>query len=104
MTTSQNLNYAFIHENGTVINICVFEEKDDVLIEQIKLQLGAETAISCEEFGVAVIGGKWNGQHFLFEDGSRVPPTVMPHSLTSRYEYDWDLNDWIVVGPARLFD
>jgi hypothetical protein len=99
--TTQILNYAFIDKNGTVINICVFEEKNDDLIQQIKLQLGAEIAIPCEEFGIAVINGKWNGQHFLFEDGSRVPPTIMPSDPNFRYEYDWDINDWIVAGPVK---
>lgn len=97
-------NYAMIDDNNVVINVCVFAENDPILIEQVKNHLGAKTVLSCEEFGLAVVGGTWNGQHFLYEDGSRVPPLEMPSDDKFVYKYDFDLNKWVTVAPNRLLD
>ena len=97
-------DYAFLDQNNVVINVSVFAEHDADLIETVKNHLGATTAISCDEFGVAVVGGTWNGQHFLHEDGTRVPPTHMPNDLKNIYEYNFDINEWVIVAPNRLFD
>ena len=95
-------DYAFVDENNVVINVCVFSSVDNDLIELINNEQEATQAISCDEFGLAVVGGKWNGEHFLYEDDSRVPPTNMPTDDNYFYEYSWDVNDWIILGPNRL--
>lgn len=97
-------DYAFLDENNVVINVNVFAEHDADLIEVVKNHLGAVQAISCDEFGVAAVGGTWNGQHFLYEDGTRVPPTHMPVDPNNIYSYDFELNEWVIVAQNKLLE
>lgn len=87
--------YAFINENGTVLNICIFDKKDSSLIEEIKNNLNAIEAICCNDFGTAEIGGLWNGSFFSNASGERLPPTAKPLDNDFFYKYDWELDQWI---------
>lgn len=100
--TEKIYRYAFVDNNSVVINVCVFEKQDVDLIDFTKTQLNATLAISCDEFGIACINGTWDGQHFLYEDGSRVPLTDMPTDDDYFYKYDFDTDEWVIAKPNRL--
>lgn len=102
--TEKIYEYAFINSNNVVINVCVFKKEDVDLIDFIKTQLNATLAISCDEFGPACINGTWDGQHFLYEDGSRVPLTHAPEDDNYLYNYDFELEDWVPIAQNRLLD
>jgi hypothetical protein len=101
--TQDTTNYAFIDDNNVVINICVFADTNPDLIDHIKNDMGAKLAISCEEFGNASIGGTWNGEHFLYEDGARVPLTNRPQDIKNHYKYDFEIEKWVIVGVNLLY-
>ena len=104
MTNTELLDYAFIDTNGTVVNVCVFSEHDENLLETIKTSLNAISYISCKDHGIAAIGGTWDGQYFKYEDGTRVPPTAMPEDDTYIYRFDFDINEWVIVTTNKLKD
>ena len=102
--TEKTYNYAFIDDNNVVINVCVFAEKDADLIDAVKSNMGAKLAISCDDFGNASIGGTWNGEHFLYEDGNRVPLTDLPKDFDNLYKYDFEIKEWVIVRPKIFTD
>ena len=104
MTNSELLDYAFIDANGTVLNVCVFSEHDENLLETIKNSLNANTYISCKDNGLAAIGGIWDGQYFRYEDGTRVPTIALPTDDNYIYKFDFELNEWVVVTTNKLKD
>jgi hypothetical protein len=99
MTTQEEYEYAFIDTNGTVLNVCIFSDTNQELLETIKNSLSAHDFISCNDFGMAIVGGKWDGEHFLYEDGTRVPLTPMPSDLENFYKYNFETNQWVIFGP-----
>jgi len=104
MTNNELLDYAFIDGDGTVINVCVFSEHNEDLLNTIKNSLNANAYISCKDNGIAVPGGIWDGQYFKYEDGTRVPPTAMPLDDSYIYRFDFDINDWVIVTTNKLKD
>lgn len=96
------LDYAFINDNNTVINICVFDEHNEETLEIIKNHLSAKEYISCNEFGVAQIGGTWNGEFFVDINGERIPPTERPADDDFFYKYDWELGQWLPFTENRM--
>jgi hypothetical protein len=99
MTTQEEYEYAFIDTDGKVLNVCIFSDTNQEFLETIKNSLNAYDFISCNDFGMAVVGGRWNGEHFLYEDGTRIPFTEIPFDPQNLYKYDFDINQWVLIGP-----
>jgi hypothetical protein len=102
MPDTESYDYAFINSSSVVVNICVFDEKNLELIEAIKNDMGATLAICCNDFGLAAVGGTWDGQFFRYSDGTRVPPTHMPEDDNYIYKFNFDSNEWVVVTTNKL--
>ena len=97
----QEHEHALLDANNVVFNVAVFESQPDAsLLEAIRTDNNAASIISCDEHGLAVIGGSWNGEHFLDADGNRVPLTRMPDDEINSYGYDWETNQWVVISPS----
>lgn len=96
--------HALLDDNNNVINVAVFEEHDAELLEIIKTANNAVATVCCCDNGVAVIGGKWNGVHFLDAEGNRVPKTPYPKTEDNTlYEYDFEIDEWVeVVLPTPV--
>ena len=99
MTIQEQYQYAFIDTDGKVLNVCVFSDTNQEFLETIKNSFNAHDFISCTDFGMAVVGGMWNGEHFLYEDGTRIPLTEPPLDLQNFYKYNFDTNQWVIFGP-----
>jgi hypothetical protein len=93
--------HALLNANNVVFNVVIFESQPDAtLLEIVKTDNNASAIISCNAYGLAVIGGSWDGQHFLDANGNRVPPTRMPDDGMNAYGYDWETNQWVVLSPG----
>jgi hypothetical protein len=97
----QEYEHALLNEDNVVFNVVVFESQPDAtLLDIVKTDNHAASIISCDEYGFAVIGGSWNGEHFLDADGNRVPLRREPLDDLNSYSYDWDTDQWVAIGPS----
>jgi hypothetical protein len=94
MNTTDTFTYALLDENNVVINIAVFDNQDENLIQAITQANHAVRAILCNEFGEAVAGGIWNGERFLDLDGNKLPLSLRPVSEDKVYIYSYEKESW----------
>lgn len=88
--------HAFLDNDNNVINVAVFNEHNTEILEAVKVANNCASYICCCDNGIAVIGGKWNGEFFTDAQGDRIPPSLPP--TDARYEYDWSEGKWVYVG------
>jgi hypothetical protein len=94
-----NNDYALIDENNKVINIIVVENPNEDLLNSLRIANNASQILSCEQYGLASINGTFTGEYFLDYEGNRLPPTPEPVDENYFYEYNWELNDWVISFP-----
>jgi hypothetical protein len=90
--------HAFIDVNNVVLNVAVFNEHDEVLIETIRLvHEGAVKSLCCCNYGLAVIGSVWNGERFCGLDGVPLPLTRQPIKTDHLDFWRWNetQKEWI---------
>jgi hypothetical protein len=91
--------FALLDSEDNVLNVILLDKDDDIWANFLAVESGAKKAISCKRFGLATIGGKWNGECFVDENGQKVPFTAKPFDNTHLYEYNEELKKWVNVGP-----
>lgn len=94
MNTNNTLTYALLNENDVVVNIAVFDNYNEDLLQTITEANNAVRAILCNEFGEAVVGGIWNGERFLDLDGNKLPLSLYPNTEDKIYIYNYDTESW----------
>jgi hypothetical protein len=94
MTNKEEYEYALIDSNNVVVAIAIFDTEDSELIQLITTENNAVNAISCNQFGQAVVDGNWNGERFLDTEGNKLPLTKRPQSEDRLYHYDYDQDTW----------
>lgn len=97
----ENHPYAVLDENNFVINLLVFAEHDDILIEQVKKHLNAVQMISCCEFGEAQIDCYFYNNVFyppkpypswIFQENTWVAPVPRPDS--GWWKWNEETQEW----------
>jgi hypothetical protein len=100
----ENYMFAIIDSENNVVNIIILDSDNDESANYFAIDMGAERAISCKKFGLAKINGKWNNDHFIDEDGEKVPFIAKPLDKDNLYEYNEDTKSWINIGPNIFKD
>lgn len=99
---------AFLDANNIVLEVCVFEEEDPALLEQIKNHLSAHDYKSCEVYGQTSKGHEfYNGKFYVEkpfpswirneELGKWEAPIAMPEDISIAYEWDEETTSWKAI-------
>lgn len=100
MTNKEEYEYALLDNNNVVVSIAVFDTEDSELIQLITTANNAVNAISCNQFGQAVVNGTWNGERFLDSDGNKLPLTKEPED-GKLHQYNFETDLWVTL-PFNL--
>jgi len=79
MNHLENHPHAFIDASNVVLNVAVFNDHDEALIDAIRqVHKGAVQSLCCCNYGLATIGSIWNGERFCDTEGVLLPLTRQP--------------------------
>jgi hypothetical protein len=106
--------HAFLNQNNIVIGVFLFDNHDDNLLEQVKLQCDAVKIISCCEFGTAGNGSEfYNGKFYdpapypswikneeLNKWESPIPYPTIEEGSDESYVWDENTTSWLLLPPA----
>lgn len=110
-----NHPHAFLNENNTVVNVCLFNDHDEDLLEQVKNHFSASSFKSCCEFGTAFINGDFYNNKFypekLYPSWIRneelgiweapIPYPEVEEGSDEQYIWDENTTSWLLLPPLN---